>query len=259
MNKYCWTTLLATDDYVWGVIGLHYSLQRVGTDYPFIVIATDNLKQETFDILIKAGIEYRIFPYKSFVCGFDYDHYNCTINKFYAWDFIEYDKVGFIDADVLINTNIDFFFRYQAFCSMKYYYPQINKADRVAGIYSFIFILEPDKELEQRIFKEFVHYPDDETVLDALFFGNNNYLNHWLPNDIVFFFHDLNRKKYWDVYELYHIEKVKYFVRKQLYYYLLDRLDYHNRYVGFGVGEIYEDDLRAPECKELLDKLIGDR
>lgn len=256
MSKYCWTTLLATDNYVWGVIGLHYSLQRVETDYPLIVIATDNLSQETFNLLEKVGIQYKIFPYKEFIMQEDtYTHYSCTINKFYAWTFTEYEKVGFIDADVLINLNIDFFFRFPAFCSCQYYYPKINGVNRVQGVYSFIFILNPDESFAERIFEEFKNCLDDEQVLDYFFFANSDYLNHWLPNDISLFFHDLNRDKYWDRYELYHIEKVKYFVRKQLYYYILDRINYSSKYVGLDVGVIYDDDLRAEQNKELLDQL----
>lgn len=260
MSKYCWTTLLATDDYVWGVIGLHYSLQRVETDYPLIVIATDNLSQETFDILKKANIQYRIFPYKEFIIQEDdYTHYSCTINKFYAWTFTEYEKVGFIDADVLINLNIDFFFRFPAFCSCQYYYPKNTGVNRSSGIYSFMFILEPDKQFAEKVFNECRHLMDDESVLDQFFFFNLNYLNHWLPDDIALFFHDMNREKYWDKYELYHIEKVKYFVRKQLYHYILQRINYHSNFVGLDIGVIYDDDLRSEENKILLDELTRDR
>ena len=47
MKKYCWTTLLATDDYVWGILGLYFSLQKVYSKYPLIPIVTDNISDET--------------------------------------------------------------------------------------------------------------------------------------------------------------------------------------------------------------------
>lgn len=51
MSKYCWTTLLGTDDFVWGVIGLDLSLKKVESDYPLIVMAINSLKDETFKLM----------------------------------------------------------------------------------------------------------------------------------------------------------------------------------------------------------------
>ena len=57
-ENYTWVTLLATDDYVSGVIGLNYSLLKVKSKYPLLVLAVDTLKKSTFQLLETENIKY---------------------------------------------------------------------------------------------------------------------------------------------------------------------------------------------------------
>ena len=115
MEKYAYITLLSSDDYVWGVLGLYYSLKKKNKcKYPLIVIVTQDISTETINILIKNNISYKIvktiyFPEMPGISGLNPKRYITCANKIYIYNFTEYDKVMFIDADCIILFNIDFF------------------------------------------------------------------------------------------------------------------------------------------------------
>lgn len=85
MEKYCWATLLGTDEYIDGVIGVYYNLKEVGSKYPLIVLYFQDIKQETLNRLKEANIESRLINHDIF--GELAGHCGCcsnelTINKF---------------------------------------------------------------------------------------------------------------------------------------------------------------------------------
>ena len=248
MKKYCWTTLLATDDYVWGILGLYFSLQKVYSKYPLIPIVTDNISDETLKILDEVGIEYRIFPYKEFTKEITdnindevYHYYNCTINKFYIFSYTDFEKIIFLDGDVFVNSNIDFFFNFPNHCCAKYPCDSFSPNVRVRGCYGYLWLVEPDLEMMNEIFTEHMNETDDECILNMYFFWEckNNF--NWFPDDIAFFFHDTNKPKYWQIYQLDTIERVKYFIYNNTYYYILNQLYYHHPCVMTEIGTPYED------------------
>lgn len=131
--NYAWVTLLATDNFIQGVILLNNSLKKVKTKYPLLVIATNNLKKETFLLLEKEGISYKVFPYISFFCDGDRNMrfwagkvdqtenvwWNCTFSKIYMFLFTDFEKVCFLDADIEMIKNCDYYFNFPtpaAFC-----------------------------------------------------------------------------------------------------------------------------------------------
>ena len=133
MKKYAWITLLATDNFLPGVIMLNNSLKKVNTEYPLYVIATNNLAQKTFDALEKENILYKVYPYISFFCDGNRNldfwkdvvdqrenvWWNCTFSKIYMFLFTEFEKICFVDADVEFLKNCDNYFSYPtpaAFC-----------------------------------------------------------------------------------------------------------------------------------------------
>jgi alpha-N-acetylglucosamine transferase len=108
--NYAYTSLLATDDYLYGVLGLYASLCNVETAYPFHLIVTDNVSQDSLDILNQCNITYSIFPRKDF--QHPNTNYLVTFNKFYMCELKQYDEVCFLDADVIVTRNIDHVFDY---------------------------------------------------------------------------------------------------------------------------------------------------
>ena len=124
LGNYIWVTLLATDNFVQGVLNLNNSLKNVQSKYNLIVIATNNLSEDTFNILKQEQIQYRVFPYVSFFCnegrnrkywtnpedGNRNTWWDCTLAKNYMFLFTEYDKVCYLDADLEFLENCDEYF-----------------------------------------------------------------------------------------------------------------------------------------------------
>ena len=44
-NNFAFTSVLATDDYLGGALGLYYSLQMAESKYPFHLLVTDNVSR----------------------------------------------------------------------------------------------------------------------------------------------------------------------------------------------------------------------
>ena len=119
-----WVTLVTERSYLKGLQCLARSLKRVQTNYPLIVLHPDtsidtatgqpkektSLTAEDLELIKKEGCELkaieRIQPInrsKKYI----YDHYQDIWTKLRAWDLEDYDKVVFLDADMLIMKNID--------------------------------------------------------------------------------------------------------------------------------------------------------
>lgn len=108
-KRYSYTTLLATDDYVFGVISLNYSLQKFHSVYPLTVMCLDTLKDETLQLLQQFNIKYVIVPSLKIQEKADY-RAHCTLNKFHMYSLTQFEKIIFLDADTILSTNIDNYF-----------------------------------------------------------------------------------------------------------------------------------------------------
>lgn len=113
MAKYAWTTLLTTTDYLQSVLLLNASLKRVGSKYPLVVIVSDDIAMEVIPDLEAKNCLYYIVPnlqrmYTKRLFSID------MLMKFYSFELTEYDKVCYLDGDILVLKNCDFVFNYRA-------------------------------------------------------------------------------------------------------------------------------------------------
>ena len=116
--NYCYCSLLTSDNYLKGVLGLAYSLKIVDSKYPFLVIITDNISEESIDILKENNISFIIKPLLLFQ---SHSEYVTTINKFYLYTLINFEKIIFIDADAFVLENIDKYFNYNMSVGYRYW------------------------------------------------------------------------------------------------------------------------------------------
>lgn len=224
MNKYCWTTLLGTDDFIWGVIGLDLSLKKVESDYPLIVMAISSLKDETFELMNQMGIYYVRIPEIEFNGA---DYYKCTINKFWAWAFTNFDKVCFIDADSVVIQNIDFFFNFTPFSAC---------VDGEGRVFGALFLLKPHQGFANEVFKKYSNCAHDEEVLNIIYHDRLHETGNWLPDSPCFLWHDAYSPKYWEQYNLKSIEAMRQFIKNGTYIFYIKYLNYVNPYINFYVG-----------------------
>ncbi|GFP80861.1 putative UDP-glucuronate:xylan alpha-glucuronosyltransferase 5 [Phtheirospermum japonicum] len=106
------TVLHTSEDYVCGAIVLAQSILQSNTTKDLILLADDNISPPSLEALRAAGwqtkrIERIRSPYSK---QNTYNEWNYS--KLRIWQLTQYEKLIFIDADLLVNKNIDQFFVY---------------------------------------------------------------------------------------------------------------------------------------------------
>jgi glycogenin len=110
--KCSYMSFLSTDSYLPGVLVLHYSLIRSGTRRPFLLLITPNVSASAREVLSRHGIEHRVLGTAIRTPTLDPEghHWHYTYEKIQIFRQVEFDKIVFLDADMLINDNLDSLF-----------------------------------------------------------------------------------------------------------------------------------------------------
>lgn len=105
-----WTTLITNTLYLPGLLTLDYSLKKVGSKYPLVVLYTDSFPAEGHEALDSRGIAKRHVPYLLPTDAKDFTNdirfYDCW-SKLTPFSLIEYDRVVQLDSDMLVLQNMD--------------------------------------------------------------------------------------------------------------------------------------------------------
>jgi inositol 3-alpha-galactosyltransferase len=104
-----WVTLLTRASYLPGVLLLHYSLQRVRSIYPLVVLATPSLEPSAIAALRALSIEIiEVAPLRPAVpVSLIAERFADTWDKLRALGLPGYERVGLIDGDMLLLRNMD--------------------------------------------------------------------------------------------------------------------------------------------------------
>lgn len=189
----CYSTLITKDFYLFGVLGLYFSILKNNSKYPLVVLADENLSLKTFNTFKEYNITYK--KIKSY-CFKEDDKdwiYNDTINKFQTFLLTEYDKIFFIDADCIVNKNIDFIFNTE-----KDYLLSVIQNKNSHRIHGGYFLITPEKNTFNYILENKQNFTTDEQVIENLL--HPDYLtdiNHHI-NLELFITHDGGFPKYWE-------------------------------------------------------------
>ncbi|TKY69865.1 Galactinol synthase 1 [Spatholobus suberectus] len=113
-TKRAYVTFLAGNgDYVKGVVGLAKGLRKVRSAYPLVVAVLPDVPEEHRQILTSQGCIVRqidpIYPPDNQV-QFTMAYYVINYSKLRIWNFEEYSKMIYLDADILVFNNIDHLF-----------------------------------------------------------------------------------------------------------------------------------------------------
>src|SRR5690606_10987109 len=109
-SELVYTTLLTNLEYLPGVLTLEYSLRRVGSKYPLVVLYTDTLPPAGLAVLHRRGIPTEKVDYllpkvhKDF--SKDVRFYDCW-SKMQPFSLTQYSCIVQLDSDMLILRNID--------------------------------------------------------------------------------------------------------------------------------------------------------
>lgn len=226
--NYAYTTLLGTDDYLYPVLALDYTLKKVKSKYPLVVMVMDDVSFGVLETLRDRNIPYQIFPNLTKAAPYycrvhDKDNLSgrdlfqvMMMNKFYMFELKEFDKVCYLDGDILIRQNIDFIFNYRTPCGKVLDY----RRPFVAG--EQLLVNPKDYEF-QDIIDKYTIFAHDEVVYCGLY-PIYAYADCKITDDACYVLHahahgDLYR--YWEHFELKTIEALYEWCDKTI-------LDIHN-------------------------------
>ncbi|KAL2547008.1 Galactinol synthase 4 [Forsythia ovata] len=104
------TFLAGTGDYVKGVVGLAKGLRKVKSAYPLVVAILPDVPEEHREILRAQGCIVQeiepIYP-PDHQIQFSMAYYVINYSKLRIWNFLEYSKMVYLDADIEVYENID--------------------------------------------------------------------------------------------------------------------------------------------------------
>ena len=120
MTNYSYVTYLTNDSYAYGVALLVESMSRVDTKYPLHVLVTDEVSAAALEILQQLHVTYErvdILPTPEAIYQHNLDYEAATAatwrncwTQFKVFDLTQFDKIVFLDADVMIMKNLDHLF-----------------------------------------------------------------------------------------------------------------------------------------------------
>lgn len=215
IKKYAWATYLYGDDYVLGVAGLYAMLKKVNTKFDLVVIVPKgalslngrHMLESLREIIIK-DVDNLCFSTNDF-------RYKTTLNKFHIYNLIEYDKICFLDLDLIFYNNYDYIFLKETPC----FY--LN--EDTGCVSGELFLITPNKTMFEWIINNYQNSDTltDEKILFDLYYKckieNQKYslIEIQQKKDYI---HDLGSYKYWFIFE--HPSQVIDFIIKNDYKFL---------------------------------------
>ncbi|KAF6139015.1 hypothetical protein GIB67_010741 [Kingdonia uniflora] len=142
------TVLHSSESYVCGAITLSQSLLQTGTKRDLVILLDNSISQRNRDALAAAGWKIRVIKRirnpraeKS-----SYNEYNYS--KFRLWQLTDYDKIIFIDSDIVVLKNLDILF----------HFPQMTATGNDGSIFnSGVMAIEPSNCTFKYLMKQRKH------------------------------------------------------------------------------------------------------
>lgn len=203
MKRYTYITVVTTEEYLKGAICLQESLHAVESKYPLLVLVADHLKNSPH---LQYLDSYKFVPMLKFKrnCGPNAVRYFDTINKFHILKETDYDTLCWLDADMIIYSNLDFLFsKYEGKPFVFKLYA--NRWERYFAIEGNIFLIKPlgEEYLNAHIQDWAKEWSNDEDVFnfeifqdlksDAVMFERSDYRHR--------FFHGIGKIKYFGAFK----------------------------------------------------------
>lgn len=149
-----YVTLLSNESYLNGVLALSKSLKSCKSAYPLFCLISANLQLASYE-RIKARLDRadvkcirleKVAAPENINNDKDYSHWNYTFDKLYVWEQIQFEKIVYLDCDMVVVKNIDHIFQCDNITSVcaGNEYPGNEQWD---GLNSGLMVLEPDKSV----------------------------------------------------------------------------------------------------------------
>ena len=205
--KMAYCTLLSSEDYLDAVLILNKSLRDVNSQYPLVVMVTNNIANDQLIFILNAnGIIWEVIDYLSYSQNMQikYKNYSVlnTASKLQIFSLKHWDKLVYIDADTLVLKNIDNLFCYPDGAMLKY--------DSENFGFSGLFVVIPKYHQENELYLHLVYNTDcfDGDLLGKLWFFIRDSKNHQIPEHYMIPYNAL-MKKYTNNYIIHYNNLIK--------------------------------------------------
>lgn len=177
-------TLLSSDNYYEGVVILKRCLSAVKAKYPLVCMLSHCVDESLKNKLISEGVDCICLENREFVIpsnpnGGAFSHWEYTFDKLQAWGLERYEKLVFVDSDMLVRENLDFLFDLPAFtavCAGEAF----QHSATWRGLNSGLIVIEPQKSVKDELFK-LVRTVVVEYQLKGQFVGDQDVINAYIP------------------------------------------------------------------------------
>ncbi|XP_010549836.1 PREDICTED: putative UDP-glucuronate:xylan alpha-glucuronosyltransferase 5 [Tarenaya hassleriana] len=130
------TVLHSSEAYVCGAIALAQSIRQSGSTRDLVLLHDDSLTNRSLSGLRAAGWELRRVERIRSPLARKGSYNEWNYSKLRVWQVTDYDKLVFIDADIVVLKNLDHLF----------FYPQLSAAGNDKDLFnSGVMVLEPSK------------------------------------------------------------------------------------------------------------------
>ena len=177
--NYAFVTVLSTNDYYKGVVALFESIKETKSKYgKYVVLVNETIQEDIIRDFISRG--YDVIRHKKmqfdFVKNEFFSYWQNTFDKFSVFDLEQFDKIVFLDSDMLVTHNIDCLFELphmSAVVAGKELSPDWNCLN------SGLMVIVPKKDFSLQL-------------IDTL--KNNNYSNEIGDQDVIETYFDWQSK-----------------------------------------------------------------
>lgn len=183
-KRYTFVTLLSTHSYLPGVQILYRSLRKYGrTRYPLLCLCSRGIADEDMATLEAEGIECRRLQESALsVVGGNANNkdtrWEYTFDKLLIWGLTEYDKIVFLDSDMMILNPIDDLFDRPAYSAV------VDESFMQKEHYSLnsgLMVIEPDLAFKQKLL-DAIRVVSDMKRDTKNGLGDQDVIQHCLPH-----------------------------------------------------------------------------
>lgn len=148
-------TLLSNESYLKGVIALNRALKEVGSIYPLYCMLSASVKRELVKCLEIEGIPYIFLAQTHFTDNNElkegnFSHWSNTFDKLQMWGLTQFEKIVFLDSDMLILRNLDSLFDKKPFSAVPAGYSSCLREDWLY-LNSGLMVVEPNEKVLQNM------------------------------------------------------------------------------------------------------------
>lgn len=177
-------TLLSNENYLDGVLVLNKSLQMVDSKYPFYCLLSMGVDEKIKQRLRQEAIQYiqltKTLNEDDVNSDGHFSHWNFTFDKLQIWGLTKFEKIVFLDSDMLVLRNIDSLFNreeFSAVCAGHSYPGNHHWSELNSGL----LVIKPNQDTEKGI-AELAKTVVLEYRANNQLIGDQDVINHFYPD-----------------------------------------------------------------------------